>query len=136
MTLMEKARSMHSGVGLIHEFWAEAVGIGCYLVDRSPSSTLDDKTPHEVWTSKKPSFEHLRVFVCDAYVHVLKENRSKSVYYVSFIDDFSSNTWIYFLRNKFEVFDRFKEFKALVENQTMVENFVEMNSKNYVKSVV
>jgi IS30 family transposase len=27
-------------------------------------------------------------------------------------------TWIYFLRKKSEVFDRFKEFKALVENQT------------------
>jgi hypothetical protein len=39
------------------------------------------------------------------------------MYYVSFIDDFSRNTWIYFLRKKFEVFDRFKEFKALVENQ-------------------
>jgi hypothetical protein len=42
----------------------------------------------------------------------------KSVYYVSFIDDFSRNTWIYFLRKKSEVFDKFKEFKALVENQT------------------
>jgi hypothetical protein len=41
----------------------------------------------------------------------------KSMYYVSFIDDFSRNTWIYFLRNKSEVFDKFKEFKALVENQ-------------------
>jgi hypothetical protein len=41
----------------------------------------------------------------------------KSVYYVSFIDDFSRNTWIYFLKMKSEVFDRFKEFKALVENQ-------------------
>jgi hypothetical protein len=41
----------------------------------------------------------------------------KSFYCVSFIDYFSRNTWIYFLRNKSEVFDRFKEFKALVENQ-------------------
>jgi len=40
------------------------------------------------------------------------------VYYVSFIDDFSRNTWIYFIKKKSEVFDRFKEFKALVENQT------------------
>jgi hypothetical protein len=48
--------------------------------------------------------------------HVL--SLRKSVYYVSFIDDFSRNTWIYFLRNKSEVFDKFKEFKALVENQT------------------
>jgi len=41
----------------------------------------------------------------------------KSMYYVSFIDDFSSNTHIYFLKKKSEAFDRFKEFKALVENQ-------------------
>jgi hypothetical protein len=77
MTLMEKSRSMLNGVGLGQEFWAEAVGTTCYLVNRSPSSTLDDKTPHEVWSGKKPSLQHLRVFGCDAYVHVPKENRSK-----------------------------------------------------------
>jgi hypothetical protein len=42
----------------------------------------------------------------------------KFVYYVSFIDDFLRNTWVYFLVKKSEVFDMFKEFKALVENQT------------------
>ena len=31
-----------------------------------------DKTPHEVWYAKKPSLQHLRVFACDAYVHVPK----------------------------------------------------------------
>ena len=40
------------------------------------------------------------------------------VYYVSFIDDFSSKTWIYFLKKKYEVFSKFKEFKALIENHT------------------
>ena len=38
------------------------------------------------------------------------------VYYVSFIDDFSRN--IYFLKRKDEVFSKFKEFKALIENHT------------------
>ena len=42
----------------------------------------------------------------------------KSLYCVSFIDYFSRNTWIYFLRKKSEVLNKFKEFKALVENQT------------------
>ena len=41
---------------------------------------------------------------------------SRYVYYVSFIDDFSRKTWIYFLKGKNEVFSKFKEFKALVEN--------------------
>jgi hypothetical protein len=76
-TMMEKARSMLSGVGLAQEFWAEAMGTTCYLVNRSPSSVLNDKTPHEVWSRNKPSLQHLRVFGCDAYVHVPKENRSK-----------------------------------------------------------
>ena len=40
------------------------------------------------------------------------------VYYVSFIDDFSCKAWIYFLKGKTEVFNNFKEYKALVENQT------------------
>jgi len=39
-----------------------------------------------------------------------------SLYYVSFIDDFSRKTWLYFLRKKSEVFEKFKEFKSLVEN--------------------
>ena len=49
----------------------------CYLVNRSPSSALEDKTPHEVWNGKKPSLSHLRLFGCDAYVHVPKEKRTK-----------------------------------------------------------
>jgi transposase InsO family protein len=40
------------------------------------------------------------------------------LYYVLFIDDYSRKTWIYFLKTKGEVFKRFQEFKALVENQT------------------
>ena len=40
------------------------------------------------------------------------------VYYVSFIDDFSRKKWIYLLKKKDEVFSKFKEFKALIENHT------------------
>jgi hypothetical protein len=36
-------------------------------------------------------------------------------YYVSFIDDFSKFTWIYTLKFKSEVFQKFKEFQLLVE---------------------
>jgi hypothetical protein len=36
-------------------------------------------------------------------------------YYVSFIDDFSKFTWIYLLKFKFKVFQKFREFQSLVE---------------------
>ena len=68
---------MLSGTELGQEFQVEAVETACYLVNRSPSSALEDKTPHEVWTGKKPSLSHLRLFGCDAYVHVPKEKRTK-----------------------------------------------------------
>ena len=68
---------MLSGVGLGQEFWAEAVEIACYLLNISPSSTLENKIPQEVWTGKKPSLSHLMVFGCDAYVHVPKEERTR-----------------------------------------------------------
>eukprot|EP00253_Pinus_taeda_P029741 PITA_29741 len=45
---MERERSMLSVVMLGHEFWAKAVEAACYLVSKSPSSTLEDKTPQEV----------------------------------------------------------------------------------------
>jgi hypothetical protein len=41
-----------------------------------------------------------------------------SLYYVVFIDDFSRKSWIFFMKTKGQVFSRFQEFKALVENQT------------------
>ena len=39
------------------------------------------------------------------------------LYYVSFIDDFSRNIWIYFLLKKYEVFTKFKYFRDLVGNK-------------------
>jgi transposase InsO family protein len=35
-----------------------------------------------------------------------------------FVDDLSHFTWIYFLRQKYEVFQHLKDFKALVETQS------------------
>jgi hypothetical protein len=39
-------------------------------------------------------------------------------YFVTFIDDFLRKTHVYLLRAKGKAFDKFKEYKALVENQT------------------
>jgi len=39
----------------------------------------------------------------------------KNNFYVSFIDDYSKFTWIYLLRHKSEVFQRFHDFQKLVE---------------------
>jgi hypothetical protein len=68
---------MLSGVGLGNKFSTEVVGISYYLVNKSPSPVMDDKTLQEVWTSKKSSLTHIKLFSCEAYIHVPKENKSK-----------------------------------------------------------
>ena len=41
-----------------------------------------------------------------------------SKYYVTFIDDATRKTWVYCIQNKSDVFNTFKKWKALVENET------------------
>jgi transposase InsO family protein len=40
------------------------------------------------------------------------------LYYIIFIDDYSRKTWLYLLKSKDEVFSKFQEFKAEIENLT------------------
>ena len=63
--------------GLGQEFWAEAVVTAAYIRNRVVSRSTDGKSPEELWTGKKPTVRHLRVWGCEAYAHVPKEHRSK-----------------------------------------------------------
>lgn len=68
---------MLSNSGLPKHFWAEAVRTACYLINRSPTTSLDGGIPEKVWTGKELYYSHLKVFGCEAYVHISKEQRSK-----------------------------------------------------------
>ncbi|OMO73383.1 Integrase, catalytic core [Corchorus capsularis] len=46
------------------------------------------------------------------------ESHSRCRYFVTFIDDYSRKVWVYFLKTKDEVFDRFKEWKIMIEKRT------------------
>ena len=39
-------------------------------------------------------------------------------YFITFVDDFSRKTWVYFLQQKSEAFEVFKRFKVLVEKES------------------
>jgi transposase InsO family protein len=41
-----------------------------------------------------------------------------SSYFLTFIDDFSRKTWIYFLKHKYDALSCFQQFKSLVEKQS------------------
>jgi hypothetical protein len=47
-----------------------------------------------------------------------KEGTGKENYFMLIIDDYSRLTCVAFLKEKDEAFEKFKIFKALIENQT------------------
>ncbi|RVW26889.1 Retrovirus-related Pol polyprotein from transposon TNT 1-94 [Vitis vinifera] len=69
-TLVQRARCMRIDAGLSKKFWAEAVNTAAYLVNRSPSTAIDFKTPQEVWSGKPSNYSGLKIFGCPAYAHV------------------------------------------------------------------
>ncbi|KAL5576887.1 hypothetical protein UlMin_018586 [Ulmus minor] len=68
-TLVDKVRCMLVGSRLPKMFWGEALMIACYIVNQSPSTAIDLKTPNEMWFGKPKSYSNMRVFGCLAYAH-------------------------------------------------------------------
>ena len=69
-TLLERARCMLNQAKHGKEFWAEAVSTTCYLISRSPHTALDFKCHQEVWHSSPIDYSNLKIFGCNAYIHV------------------------------------------------------------------
>ena len=76
-TLVEGIRSMLADSELPKRFWAEALSTATYLCNRSPANAVQEKTPYEAGTDKKPNVSHLRIYACDAYAQVPKDERCK-----------------------------------------------------------
>jgi len=53
----------------------------------------------------------------DLWGHSLVASLGVLRYYISFIDDSSRKLWVYFLKNKFDVFETFKKWKTMVETE-------------------
>ena len=75
--VVEMVRCMLAESGLGKQYWGEAITAANYLQNRLPSSSSIEKTPYEFWHNKKPSYNHIRIFGSEAYVHVPKEKRLK-----------------------------------------------------------
>jgi hypothetical protein len=76
-SIAEIARCLKLNAGLAKIFWANAVSMACYLINRLPRAALDGKVAEEVWIGKEVDYFGLRVFSCPAYVHIPSEEWSK-----------------------------------------------------------
>ena len=76
-TIGEITRCIRLNVGLSKIFWAKAMNMACYILNRSPRAALDGKVAEEVWTGKEVDYSLIRIFGYPAYVHIPIEERSK-----------------------------------------------------------
>ncbi|WVY99473.1 hypothetical protein V8G54_015558 [Vigna mungo] len=65
-----------------------------------------------------PKKERLELVHSDVWGPTTVSSIGGKRYFVTFIDDHSRKVWTYFLKNKSEVFEAFKIWKAMVENET------------------
>jgi hypothetical protein len=76
-TITETARCLRLNVELPKIFWAEAMDMACYIINRSPRVALDEKVAEEVCTGQEVDYSFMRIFGCPGYVHISGEDRSK-----------------------------------------------------------
>ena len=66
-TLMDIKRSMMSRLNLLEYLWGEAIKTTTYIMNRVPSKSVLE-TPFELWTDRKPSLNHFKVWGCPGEV--------------------------------------------------------------------
>lgn len=76
-TIIEKAKCMLFDAKLPKTYWAEAVSMAVYLINRSLSSASSKQTPEEIWSSKPVDVSNIRKFGTPVMVHVPKQKRKK-----------------------------------------------------------
>jgi hypothetical protein len=66
---MDQALLKQRGISAV--FWGEAVVMAVYILNRSPTKALNDRTSYEAWHGCKLVVSHLRVFGCLAFAKEL-----------------------------------------------------------------
>ena len=76
-TIINGAEATWHHTGLSNGFWIYVVKAKLHAYNVTPIKRADYKTPTELWSGIKLNISHLRVFGCQAWVHILKKRRSK-----------------------------------------------------------
>lgn len=69
-TVTQMAQTMLKEMNVLIELQEEFVSTAVYISNLSPTSAMDELTPYEALTGRRPSFDHLRVFSCVCYIFI------------------------------------------------------------------
>ena len=75
--IMNVTRALLFQANLPKSFWSFAVLHAIFLINRTPTPTLENASPYEILHNKTPDFSFLKVFGCLAYASSLSRDRTK-----------------------------------------------------------
>jgi len=76
-TFTECAHNIRLHADISERFWAETVNHASYLVNISPSTTIDLQIPEEIWRRVSVDYSTLWIFGCPVYNLVDSQKRNK-----------------------------------------------------------
>jgi transposase InsO family protein len=76
-TILDMARTMLDEYKTPDRFWAEAINIACYSINRLYLHRILKKTTYELLTSKKPNVSYFRVFGSNCFILIKRGRNSK-----------------------------------------------------------
>ncbi|KAK2970503.1 hypothetical protein RJ640_013575 [Escallonia rubra] len=78
-TILNMVRSLLTRSGIPKTFWPEAVKWSIHILNRSPTFAVQNMTPEEAWSGRRPAVDYFRIFGCISYAHIPDEKRKKLV---------------------------------------------------------
>jgi transposase InsO family protein len=101
-TLLDMARTMLDEYKTPDRFWAEAINVACYSINRLYLHRILNKTSYELLTHKKPNVSYFRVFASKCLILIKRGRKSKFAPKAveGFLLGYDSNTRAYRVVNK------------------------------------
>ena len=76
-TILNMVQSLLIRSCIPKSFWPEAVNWSIHILNRCPILVVQNMTPEEAWSRRKPAVDHFRIFGCVAYAHIPNQKRKK-----------------------------------------------------------
>ncbi|KAJ4812357.1 Retroelement pol polyprotein-like [Rhynchospora pubera] len=102
--ILNVARALRFQSNLPLEFWGECILTAAFLINRTPTPLLQNRTPYEMLFGKPPSYASIRTFGCMCYTHKSRisdkfDSRSRRCVFVGY--PFGKKGWqVYDLETK------------------------------------
>lgn len=126
-TIVEAARTQLHAHSLYKRLWTEAVNASVYVLNRTGTSTIKNKTPYQLWFDKDANIDKIKEFGSTVYVHIPKVKRKK------FDKKAIKCVLVGYCDNGYRVYN--SQTNKIIVSRDVVFGKYEKNTSNFVESV-